>query len=99
MKENELKYYVYIMTNKNNTVLYTGMSAHLKQRIYQHKNKYSKGFANKYNINKLVYYESFDTPNEAIKREKQLKKWNRAWKISLVNELNPDWMDLSYFFD
>lgn len=98
MEKDDLKYYVYIMTNKNNTVIYIGMSGNLKQRIYQHKNKYSKGFANKYNINKLVYYETFDYPNEAIKREKQIKKWNRAWKISLINDLNPDWNDLSYFF-
>lgn len=99
MEENDTKYYVYIMTNKNNTVIYIGMSANLNQRIYQHKNKYSKGFANKYNINELVYYEAFDYPNEAIKREKQLKKWNRAWKISLIHDLNPDWNDLSYFFE
>lgn len=67
--------------------------------MQQHKRKYSKGFANKYNLNKLVYYEKFEFPNQAIKREKQIKKWNRDWKINLINDFNPDWNDLSTFFD
>jgi len=99
MKELDKKYCVYIMTNKNNNVIYVGMSGKLKERIYQHKNKNSKGFTNRYNLNKLVYYEIFDFPNETIKREKQIKKWNREWKINLINDLNPDWNDLSYFFE
>ena len=99
MKDLEKEYYVYIMTNKNDNVLYIGISGNLKQRMYQHKNKYSKGFVNKYNLNKLVYYEIFEFPNDAIKREKQIKKWNREWKINLINDLNPDWNDLSHFFE
>ncbi|AXP81685.1 GIY-YIG nuclease superfamily protein [Mariniflexile rhizosphaerae] len=96
---NENVYYIYIMTNKKNGVIYIGMSGNINQRINQHKKKYSKGFTNKYNLDILVYYEKFDSPNEAIKREKQIKKWNRSWKINLINDFNPDWNDLSYFFN
>ncbi|MBO3097542.1 GIY-YIG nuclease family protein [Gelidibacter sp. DF109] len=85
------------MTNKNHTVIYVGFSGQVYERIHQHKKKYSKGFANKYNLNKLVYYEKFESPNEAIKREKQIKKWNREWKINLINDFNPNWDDLSHF--
>tara|TARA_R110002049_G_scaffold2108_5_gene15256 strand:- start:1470 stop:1745 length:276 start_codon:yes stop_codon:yes gene_type:complete len=87
------------MSNKKEGVIYIGFSGNFKQRLIQHKKKYSKGFVNKYNLNKLVYYEQFETPLEAIKREKQIKKWNRAWKINLINDFNPDWNDLSYFFE
>lgn len=96
---NENVYYIYIMTNKKNGVIYIGMSGNINQRINQHKKKYSKGFTNKYNLDILVYYEKFDSPNEAIKREEQIKKWNRSWKINLINDFNPDWNDLSYFFN
>lgn len=93
-------YHIYIMSNKKNGTIYIfGMSGKIKERIYQHKNKYSKGFVNKYNLNRLVYYEKFELPNIAIKREKQIKKWNREWKINLINDFNPDWNDLSHFFD
>lgn len=87
------------MTNKKNGVIYIGMSGNINQRINQHKKKYSKGFTNKYNLDILVYYEKFDSPNEALKREKQIKKWNRSWKINLINDFNQDWNDLSYFFN
>ncbi len=87
------------MTNKKNGVIYIGMTGNFKQRINQHKKKYSSGFTNKYNLDLLVYYEKFQNPNEAIKREKQIKKWNRSWKINLINDFNPDWNDLSYFFN
>ncbi len=87
------------MSNKKNGTIYIGMTGNIKERIYQYKNKYSKGFANKYSLDKLAYYEKFELPNEAIKREKQIKKWNREWKINLINDFNPDWKDLSYFFD
>ena len=95
----EESFFMYIMTNKNNTVIYVGFSGQIKERVNEHKKKYSKGFANKYNLNKLVYYEKFEFPRDAIIREKQIKKWNRAWKINLINDLNPDWNDLSHFFD
>ena len=85
------------MTNKYNNVIYVGFSGKINERIQQHKKKYSKGFTNKYNLNKLVYYEKFEYPMEAIKREKQIKKWNREWKINLINDFNPDWEDLSHF--
>ena len=87
-----------MMTNMNHTVIYVGFSGQLKERVNQHINKYSKGFANKYNLTKLVYYEKFEFPNEAIKREKQVKKWNREWKINLINDFNPNWDDLFKFF-
>ena len=99
MFDDDATYYIYIMSNKKEGIIYIGFSGNLKQRLLQHKNKYSKGFVNKYNLGKLVYYEKFETPNEAIKREKQIKKWNRAWKINLINDSNPDWNDLSSFFE
>ena len=85
------------MTNKYNNVIYVGFSGQINERINQHKKIYSKGFANKYNVNKLVYYEKFEYPMEGIKREKQIKKWNREWKINLINDFNPNWDDLSHF--
>ncbi len=86
---------VYILTNKNNNVLYTGVTSDLKKRIYEHKNKiYSTSFTKKYNINKLVYYEGFHNIEEAIAREKQIKGGSRDKKIKLIEDLNPDWNDL-----
>ena len=90
------KYYnVYIMTNKNNTVLYTGMTNNIHQRVFEHKNKVFKGFTSKYNVDKIVYYESLNTLDEAIKREKQIKAGSRAKKIQLINKYNKEWKDLS----
>ncbi len=86
--------YIYIMTNPNNTVLYTGVTSDLIGRVYQHKNKMIQGFASKYNIIKLVYYETCDEIRVAIAREKQIKSGSRAKKIALVNKMNPDWNDL-----
>lgn len=86
--------YIYILTNKINTVFYIGVCDNLVNRIYQHKNKFVKGFSYKYNLNKLVYYEIFEDITEAIKREKQLKGGSRDKKIKLVNSVNPDWNDL-----
>jgi len=88
------QYYVYIMTNKNNTVLYTGVTNNLKRRIYEHKAKLVKGFTEKYNITKLVYYEIFEDSYNAIAREKQIKGGSRQKKIDLVNSMNKDWKDL-----
>jgi len=88
--------YIYIMTNKVNSVLYIGVTSQLYFRIIEHKEKvYPSSFTSKYNCNKLVYYESFTSIEEAILREKQLKKWNRAWKIQLVEKFNKDWVDLT----
>ena len=88
-------YYVYILTNKNDNVLYTGFTNNIYTRISQHKHKIIKGFASKYNCGKLVYYETFNDVKLAISREKEIKKWRREKKINLINSLNPEWKDLS----
>ena len=87
-------FFVYIITNKTNTVLYIGVTNNLIRRIYEHENKLIPGFTMKYNINKLIYFEYFDNINDAIRREKQLKKWNRKWKEELINKKNPEWNNL-----
>ena len=87
-------YYVYIMTNKSRT-LYTGMTNNLKKRVHQHKNKSQEGFAKRYNITHLVYYDVFDTALAAIKAEKKIKGWLRNKKIDLIESKNPAWRDLS----
>ena len=89
-----VKYFVYIITNKNHKVLYAGFTDDLERRVYEHKNKIFKGFSAKYNIDKLVYYEEFSEKESALQREKQLKKYRRQWKENLINETNPDWNDL-----
>ncbi len=86
--------YVYIMTNKNNTVLYTGVTSDLKKRVWQHKEKLVEGFTKRYNADKLVYYEICPDIVSAIAREKQLKGGSRQKKIDLINSLNPEWRDL-----
>ena len=86
--------YVYLMTNKSNKVIYTGVISDLIKRIYEHKSKLIGGFTKKYNVNKLVYYEIHDDISEAIKREKQIKNWSRQKKIDMINILNEDWKDL-----
>ncbi len=88
------QYYVYIMTAKRNAVLYTGVTNDLKRRIYEHKDKVVAGFAKKYNITKLVYYEIFKDPENAILREKQIKAGSRLKKIDLINSTNRAWVDL-----
>ena len=82
------------MTNKNNTVLYTGMTNNLLRRSWEHKSKLYASFTKRYNITKLVYYETFNNPTDAIKREKQIKAGSRKKKIELINKLNPGWEDL-----
>jgi len=89
------QYYVYIMTNKNNTVLYTGVTNDLQRRVFEHKSSKGNKFTNKYKINKLVYYESTQDVNAAIYREKQIKAGSRKSKIALIEQMNPDWTDLS----
>ena len=87
-------YWVYILTSKENGTLYVGVTNDLSRRIHQHKRKLIDGFTKKYNITQLVYVEEFQNVNEAIHREKCIKKWNRAWKLRLIGEQNPDWRDL-----
>lgn len=87
-------FYVYIIANKSNTVLYIGVTNDLKRRIYEHKNKLVEGFTKKYNVSKLIYFEHYISIEEAIKREKQLKKWNRRWKDELIEKENPEWIEL-----
>ena len=88
-------YYVYLITNQNNRVMYVGMTNNLERRIYEHKNKLVKGFTKKYNVNKLVYFEETQDVTAAIVREKEIKKWQREKKNQLVNRINPTWNDLS----
>ena len=89
------KYYVYILTNKNDTVLYVGVTNDLQRRISEHRSRQCSGFSKSYNLNKLVYYETFLQMKVAIQLEKRIKKWNRSWKNELINQLNPTWIDLS----
>jgi putative endonuclease len=86
---------VYIITNKNHTVLYTGVTSNLVKRIYQHKTKFYKGFSSRYNCDQLVYFKEFSGIILAIAYEKKLKAGNRANKEKLINALNPEWKDLS----
>ena len=92
-----MKYwYVYIMTNRKDGVLYIGVTDNIKERVKEHKLKaYPNSFASKYNCDKLIYFEEFEDGYEAGKREKQFKKWKRSWKIELIEEMNPIWADLS----
>jgi len=89
-----MTYYVYILTNRRKTVLYTGVTSDLIKRIIQHKEKKYPGFTQRYNVDRLVYYESHELVEEAIKREKEIKRWLRSKKEALINKLNPEWEDL-----
>jgi putative endonuclease len=91
-------YYVYILTNWANKVLYTGVTNDLERRLYEHKNKLIKGFTEKYNVNKLVYFDSTTDVKAAIAREKQIKGWKRQKKNDLIESINPQWYDLSESF-
>lgn len=93
MKTNQ--YFLYIMTNKPNTVLYTGVTNNLARRVYEHKNKSVKGFTSKYNITKLVYYEVYNNVTDAIAREKQIKGGSRKKKLDLIKKTNPEFKNLS----
>ncbi len=88
------QYYVYIMTNKRNTALYTGVTNNLKRRVYEHREKLVGGFTRKYNATKLVFYEIFQDAENAIMREKHLKAGSRQKKIDLINQMNEEWQDL-----
>ena len=89
------RYFVYIVTNKKNGVLYTGITNNLARRVYEHKEKLISGFTSKYNLTKLVFFEETHDVNSAIAREKQIKGWLRKKKIELIGSQNPDWNDLS----
>ena len=91
-------YYVYILASKRNGTMYVGMTNDLTRRVYEHKSGLIEGFTKKYIVDKLVYFESTADVNEAILREKRLKKWKRQWKIELIEKSNPDWRDLSVDF-
>lgn len=93
---NPKRYYVYIMTNRPRShVLYTGITGNLLRRVYEHKNKLTPGFASRYNLKRLVYYEVFAYPDAAIDREKEIKGWRRGKKIRLIESTNPHWYDLA----
>ena len=85
---------VYILASRRNGTLYIGVTSDLIQRIWQHRQDMAPGFTQKYQVHILVYFEHFQTMDEAILREKQLKKWNRAWKLRLIETKNPNWLDL-----
>ena len=88
------RFFVYLLASERNGTLYIGMTSNLPQRIWQHKNKVFEGFTERYDVIRLVWYAEFGTAEAAITREKQLKKWNRAWKKRLIEEQNPTWRDL-----
>jgi putative endonuclease len=88
-------YYVYLLTNWNNKVMYVGVTSNLERRVYEHKNKLVEGFTEKYNVDKLVCFETTNDVLAAIEREKQIKKWRREKKNQLVTAMNPEWKDLS----
>ena len=88
------QFYVYILANKRNGTLYLGVTSNLVKRVWQHKNGWVEGFTKKYGIKMLVYYEIHEGAENAIKREKQIKKWRRAWKLKLIEEKNLQWRDL-----
>ncbi|HSW36914.1 MAG TPA: GIY-YIG nuclease family protein [Candidatus Saccharimonadales bacterium] len=88
-------WYVYILASQRNGTLYVGVTNDLARRGDEHKAKATKSFTQKHSVNTLVYFEAYDSPEEAISREKNLKAWQRAWKIRLIEEVNPGWKDLS----
>ncbi len=88
------QYYVYILSSKRNGTLYIGVTSSLTKRVFEHKNNVVDGFTKKYNVHTLVYYEIYGNIQDAIVREKQMKKWRRQWKINLIEKNNPQWNDL-----
>ena len=89
-------YSVYILASQPNGTLYIGVTNNLQRRVFQHENKLVEGFTSKYGVHQLVYYEQTNDITAALTREKQLKKWNRKWKIELIEKDNPQWKDLLY---
>jgi putative endonuclease len=94
-KRGLMNYFVYMMSNRNNKVLYCGVTNNLVRRVYEHKNKIIEGFTKKYNVGKLVFHESFNNINDAIAAEKRIKGWVRRKKNELIEKNNPEWRDLS----
>ncbi|MEI8276217.1 MAG: GIY-YIG nuclease family protein [Hyphomicrobiales bacterium] len=92
----ERSFRVYILASKIGGTLYIGVTSDLVRRVHEHREKFADGFTKKYDVNRLVYFERFDDVENAIRREKRLKDWKRAWKIRLIEESNPDWIDLYY---
>ncbi|MHB8880592.1 MAG: GIY-YIG nuclease family protein [Thermodesulfovibrionales bacterium] len=90
----EKDFYVYILASQRNGTLYVGVTSDLIKRVWEHKNKLAEGFTNQYEVNKLVYYEHFLDAENAIRREKRLKKYERKWKTDLIEKVNPHWKDL-----
>jgi putative endonuclease len=90
----EKNYWVYILASRIGGTLYIGITSGLVGQIYQHRTKQTRGFTARYGVLRLVYFEQFDDPENAIRREKRLKKWTRAWKIQLIEKDNPNWDDL-----
>jgi putative endonuclease len=88
-----LPYYVYLLANERNGTLYVGVTRDLVRRVYQHKTKATPGFTSRYGVQRLVWFETYDDPTSAIAREKDIKKWRRAWKMRLIEESNPTWRD------
>jgi len=87
-------YYVYLTASRKHGTLYLGVTNNLVRRIHEHKTKVAPGFTSQYNVVRLVWYEAYDDPMNAITREKDIKKWRRDWKIRLIEEENPEWLDL-----
>jgi putative endonuclease len=87
-------YYVYLLASRKQGTLYLGVTGNLVRRVYEHKEKVVPGFTKRYDVDRLVWFECYDDPTNAIEREKVIKKWRRAWKIRLIEEANPDWKDL-----
>jgi putative endonuclease len=88
------QFYVYILCSKRNGTLYTGVTSDLVKRVYEHKNNLVDGFTKKYNVHNLVWYEIHESAESAMTREKQIKKWKRKWKLKLIEQKNPEWIDL-----
>jgi putative endonuclease len=89
-----MMFYVYLLANRKHGTLYLGVTNDLVRRVYEHRNKIVKGFSGRYDVGKLVWFECYDDPENAIAREKDIKKWHRDWKIRLIEESNPNWEDL-----
>jgi putative endonuclease len=87
-------FYVYILCSKRNGTLYTGVTSDLVKRVYEHKNNLVNGFTKKYSVHRLVWYETHDSAESAITRKKRIKKWKRSWKLELIEQGNPEWVDL-----
>ncbi len=87
-------YFVYVLSSKRNGTLYIGVTSDLVTRVFQHKNDLANGFTKRYGVHNLVWYEMHQSPESAIQKEKELKKWRRAWKLELIEQQNPGWKDL-----